>query len=305
LARFPVGQGGKPLDVVSGRPPVLNLRLNSRPDSAGLVRAALGGLAGPFRLREELVNDIKTALSEACNNAVEHAYRGQRGAIAVHVEIGFESVDVSVRDWGGGFQQLAPSGDRLRVGLPVINALADRAEFLTAPGSGTEVRMSFDIRHDPRRDALLARVEESEDLEAWAPWRRGLSGDVVVTLLPQELLGAVLEPLTSALAARSRFSLERFSDVYLLSRAIAAHMKSAAASGRVSFALGADEQQLDLTVGPLQPGTCRELQAMADSDRLEASVARLADELACEPLDGSELLRIVVKEHERAARNHA
>jgi anti-sigma regulatory factor (Ser/Thr protein kinase) len=291
--------------MVSGRPPMLNLRLNSRPDSAGLVRAALGGLAGPFRLREELVGDLKTAISEACNNAVEHAYRGQSGAIAVHVEVGLESVDVSVRDWGGGFQHLAPSGDRLRVGLPVINALADRAEFLTAPGSGTEVRMSFDIHHDPRRDGLLARVEESEDLEAWTPWRRGLTGDVVVTLLPRELLTGVLEPLTRALAARSRFSLERFSDAYLVTRAIAAHVESAASSGRVSFALDADDQELNLTIGPLQPGAGNQLRGMGSSERLEASVARLADELTCEPIDGSELLRIVVKDREPTARNHA
>src|SRR5579884_3967817 len=116
--------------MVSGRPPILNLRLNSREDSAGLVRAALGGLVAPLMLREELVNDLKTTISEACNNAVEHAYRGQRGAIAVHLDIGFETIEVSVRDWGGGFQHLAPAGERMRVGLPVINALADRAEFL-------------------------------------------------------------------------------------------------------------------------------------------------------------------------------
>jgi anti-sigma regulatory factor (Ser/Thr protein kinase) len=290
--------------MVSGRPPILNLRLHSRPESAGLVRAALGGLVAPFRLREELVNDLKTTISEACNNAVEHAYRGQSGAIAVHLDIGFESVDVSVRDWGGGFQHLTPAGDRLRVGLPLINALADRAEFLTAPGSGTEVRMSFDIRHDPRRDGLLARVEESEDLEAWAPWRRGMSGDVVVTLLPSELVAGVLEPLTSALAARSRFSLERFSDMYLLTQAIGAHVRSSASSGRVSFALGADEQQLHLTVGPLQPGSGQALQRMGSSDRLEASAARLADELACEPVENSELLRVVVRNRDRA-HNHA
>lgn len=291
--------------MVNGRPPILNLRLNSRRDSAGLVRAALGGLVSPLRLREELVNDLKTTISEACNNAVEHAYRGQRGAIAVHLDVGFESVDVSVRDWGGGFQHLAPAGDRLRVGLPLINALADRAEFLTAPGSGTEVRMSFDIRHDPRRDGLLARVEESEDLEAWAPWRRGMAGDVVVTLLPRELLAGVLEPLTSALAARSRFSLERFSDMYLLTRAIAAHVQSAASSARISFALGADEQQLDLTIGPLRAGAGEELQRMASSGRLEASAARLADEVVYEPIENSELLRVVVSDRERAARNHA
>jgi anti-sigma regulatory factor (Ser/Thr protein kinase) len=150
LAVFPSIGRGIISYVVSGGPAVLNLRLNSRPDSAGLVRAALGGLAVPFALRAELLDDVKTAISEACNNAVDHAYRGQSGAITVRVDIGLESVEASVRDWGGGFQRLAPAGDRLRVGLPLINALADRTEFLTAPGSGTEVRMGFDIRHDPR-----------------------------------------------------------------------------------------------------------------------------------------------------------
>lgn len=279
--------------MVTGHPAILNLRLNSRPDSAGLVRAALGGLAAPFSLRPELVNDLKTAISEACNNAVEHAYRGQSGAIAVHLDVGPEGVEVSVRDWGGGFQKLAPTGDHLRVGLPVINALADRAEFLTAPGSGTEVRMGFDMRHDPRRDGLLARVEESEDLEAWTPWRRGLAGDVVVTLLPCELLPGVLEPLTSALAARARFDLERFSDVYLVTGEVAAHVLTAASSARVSFALSAHEHQLDLTIGPLRAGA---------GAVLRPHIAAAADEFATERLDGSELVRVVVRDGDRIPR---
>jgi hypothetical protein len=216
--------------------------------------------------------------------------------------VGVESIDVSVRDWGGGFQQLVPAGDRLRVGLPLINALADRAEFLTAPGNGTEVRMGFDIRHDARRDELLARVEESEDLEAWTPWRRGLSGDVVVTLLPADLLAGVLEPLTSALAARSRFSLERFSDMYLITRALAAYVRSTASSGRVSFAIGAGEQQLDLTIGPLRAGAAEQLREMASTDRPEASLARLATEFRAESIDSSELLRVVVGDSGRIPR---
>ena len=179
---------GSNLIMVSGRPSTLNLRLNSRPDAAGLVRAVIGGLAAPFALRPEIVNDLKTVVSEACNNAVDHAYRGESGAIAVRLDIQLEEIEVTVRDWGGGFQELAPTGDHLRVGLPLINALADRAEFRTAPGSGTEVRMGFDLRHDPRRTDTLVHLEDSEDLEAWMPWRRGLSGDVVVTLLPRDLL---------------------------------------------------------------------------------------------------------------------
>jgi anti-sigma regulatory factor (Ser/Thr protein kinase) len=278
---------------------VLNLRLNSRPDTAGLVRAVLGGVAMPFALRPELLNDLKTVVSEACNNAVDHAYRGDTGAIAVRVELQLEEIEVSVRDWGGGFHQVAPAGDHLRVGLPLINALADRTEFLTAPGSGTEVRMGFDLRHDPRRTETLMRLEDAEDLEAWTPWRRGLAGDVVVTLLAKDLLPSVLEPLTSALAARSRFSLERFSDVYLVAHAVCKHVHTAASSSRISFSLTARDQRLEFTIGPLGVGTGERLQAIDPEADNDSSVAELADEIAFEQLDHSELLRVVLIDRER------
>jgi anti-sigma regulatory factor (Ser/Thr protein kinase) len=285
--------------VVSGRPSALNLRLNSRPDAAGLVRAVFGGIATPFALRPELLNDLKTVVSEACNNAVEHAYRGETGAIAVRVDIQLEEIEVTIRDWGGGFQQLARDGDRLRVGLPLISALADRAEFLSASGSGTEVRMGFDLRHDPRRTDTLMHLEDAEDLEAWLPWRRGLVGDVVVTLLARDLLPSVLEPLTSALAARSRFSLERFSDVYIVTRAVCKHVRTAASSSRVSFALTARDQRLELTIGPLGIGTGERLQGIGPDAGNDRSVAELADEIAFEQLDRAELLRVVLIDRER------
>ncbi len=278
---------------------MLNLRFNSRPDSAALVRAVLGRIATPFALRPELLNDLKTVVSEACNNAVDHAYRGESGAIAVRVDIQLEEIDVTVRDWGGGFQQPAPAGDdRLRVGLPLINALADRVDFRTAPGSGTEVRMGFDLRHDPRRTDTLVRLEDTEDIEAWLPWRRGLAGDVVVTPLAHDLLPCVLEPLTSALAARSRFSLERFSDVYIVTRAVCKHVRTAASSSQISFSLTAREQRLELVIGPLGIGTGERLQAIDPDANNDQSVAQLADEIAFEQLDQSELLRVVLIDRE-------
>ncbi len=245
------------------------------------------------------MNDLKTVVSEACNNAVDHAYRGESGAIGVRVDIQLEEIEVTVRDWGGGFQQLAPAGDRLRAGLPLINTLADRAEFLTAPGSGTEVRMGFDLRHDPRRTDTLVHLEDAEDLEWWLPWRHGLAGDVVVTLLAQALLPNVLEPLTSALAARSRFSLERFSDVYIVTRAVCKHVRTAASSSRVTFSLAARDQRLELTIGPLGVGTGERLQAIDPDAGNDHSVAELADEIAFEQLEHSELLRVVLIDRER------
>ena len=158
--------------------------------------------------------------------------------------------------------------------------------------------MGFDLRHDPRRTEMLVRLEDAEDPEAWMPWRRGLTGDVVVTMLPTELLPAVLEPLTSALCARSRFSLERFSDVYIVARALTKHVSACASGSRVSFSLTAREQRIELTIGPLRPGSGERLQAVGTADQ-DAPVVELADELAFEALDHFELLRVVLIDHER------
>ena len=105
----------------TGQPPFLNLRLNSRADTAGLLRAALGGLATPFSLRAELVNDVKTAISEACNNAVEHAYRGQSGAIGAHV-------------------RSAASSDRVSFALSADEQRLDLTIGPLQPGAGNRLR---------------------------------------------------------------------------------------------------------------------------------------------------------------------
>ena len=120
-----------------------------------------------------------------------------------------------------------------------------------------------------------------------------------MTLLARDLLPCVLEPLTSALAARSRFSLERFSDVFIVTRALAKHVRAAASSSRVSFSLTARDQRLELTIGPLKPGTSELLRIVDPAAADEASVADLADELGIESVDRSELLRVVLIDHQR------
>src|SRR5258707_5799480 len=56
------------------------LQLDSSPETLTLVRGALGGMADLLSLDVELLDDLKTAVSEACNNVVMHAYGGGSGA---------------------------------------------------------------------------------------------------------------------------------------------------------------------------------------------------------------------------------
>jgi serine/threonine-protein kinase RsbW len=275
------GKAGDTLDVTEDFSAV-RLELDSRPEAPALVRAALAGAAQSLGLDSELFDDLKTAVSEACNNAVLYAYAGKPGPLVVELEIHADGVDATIRDWGGGIQYVGPSDERMGVGLAVISALADRAEFIRAPDGGTEVRMSFKNRGAPIRPLPGPR---DDDLAGGMPMP--LSGDVVVTVWPVGLLGGVLGRVARAVAARTHLSLDRFSDIYLVADTVTALAQSAAGSAPITFAVTAAHKRLELTVGPFRPGNGARILGEGVTD-----VAGLALEL----VDDYELLHAVVEE---------
>ena len=152
----------------------MRLELSSRPESVTLVRVMLGGIAEWFSFDPELLDDLKTAVSEACNNVVMHAYGDETGPLVVSLAVTADGAEVTVRDWGSGIQHVAPSQDRIGVGLAVISAVAKRAEFLSPNDGGTEVRMLFG-RHEPPVQSEHQLPESEPVLPI-----NGLNGDVVV-----------------------------------------------------------------------------------------------------------------------------
>jgi serine/threonine-protein kinase RsbW/stage II sporulation protein AB (anti-sigma F factor) len=105
----------------------------------------LGGVAEALRLDVELLEDIRLAVSEACANAVIHAYEGEAsGLMDIDVHAADGDLEVVIRDHGIG---MAPRADSpgLGVGLPLMASLAGSMELLSPPGGGTEVRMRFPL----------------------------------------------------------------------------------------------------------------------------------------------------------------
>ena len=64
---------------VTTESPTVRLDLESKPETLTIVRGMLGGVAEPLAMDAELLDDLKTAVSEACNNVVLHAYEGEPG----------------------------------------------------------------------------------------------------------------------------------------------------------------------------------------------------------------------------------
>jgi anti-sigma regulatory factor (Ser/Thr protein kinase) len=275
--------------VIEDRPAV-RLELDSSPETLTLVRGALGAVAEVLALDPELLDDLKTAVSEACNNVVMHAYDGVPGPLAVLLYVRADAIEVLVRDQGSGIPLSAPADDRMQgVGLPIIRALAQKAEFRRLPEGGTEVWMSFAGQRDGT--PLFERPGDPAPEDGWV---ERLSGDAVVSLSPVSFLGSVLGRLARALAARARFSLDRFSDVYLITDAVAAHAARAARGSRIAFGLSTNSRRLELTIGPFRPVSGSELREERPVRDVGSALVMLSDAVEVERADGDEMLRVVM-----------
>jgi serine/threonine-protein kinase RsbW len=271
--------------------PSVTLQLDSSPETLTLVRGVLGGWAEGLNLDPELLDDIKTAVSEACNNVVMHAYGGGSGPLCVCLYVESDTIEVLVRDQGSGIPVLTPSDDRLQgVGIPIMRALAGQTAFRPLADGGTEVWMQFDGR---REGELLYQRQDESALEDG--WKDSLRGDAVVSLSPISFVGGVLGRLARALAARARFSLDRFSDVYLVTDALAAHALQAASSSRIAFGIKTDVRRLELTLGPLRPGASDELRTDSTGD-VASALRLLTDELEVVGENGTEALRLLMRD---------
>jgi hypothetical protein len=240
---------------------------------------------------------MKTAISEACNNVVVHAYDVGTGPLEVELRLAADLILATVRDEGRGIPEMADPDEGVHgVGVPLIKALADEVMFLSETDDGTEVRMEFAGRR--RGEALFTLPEE---VTAEDGWQKQLAGAVVATLSPVAFLGPVLGRLARALAARARFSLDRFSDVYLVTDAIAAHAVATARSGRVAFSIDAEARRLEISVGPLAHGSSAAVRAEARVTEPESALLLLSDTVDGVPLAGGEMLRVVMTDAPRPA----
>jgi anti-sigma regulatory factor (Ser/Thr protein kinase) len=89
-------------------------------------------------------DDLALAISEAVTNALVHGYReGAGGMIELHGYVDGEECVVEVIDRGVGMRP-HPARHGLRMGLPVISALAKSVEIVGLD-PGTAIRMRFAV----------------------------------------------------------------------------------------------------------------------------------------------------------------
>jgi serine/threonine-protein kinase RsbW len=129
----------------------VTLSFAARPEYLVLARLALTGIGVAERLGSEDVADLKLAVTEACTNAIEHAYGGDGGnqEITISFTIAPEALTVEVSDRGAGFDpseireiESEPTGTERGMGLAIIVSLTDELSVVSSNGDGSSVRFS-------------------------------------------------------------------------------------------------------------------------------------------------------------------
>lgn len=124
-------------------PIVTELRLPSR---LGFEKVAMGTAASVAQMMgfsADRVEDLKTAVAEACINAIEHGNKlNDRLVVVVTLSMDVESLEVKIADHGTGVQQElhVPDMDRKMLGeedprgmgMFLIQALVDEVEYVSA-----------------------------------------------------------------------------------------------------------------------------------------------------------------------------
>jgi serine/threonine-protein kinase RsbW len=134
----------------SGDAQSIRLVIPAKPEYITLGRLALTGIA---RLRTEplpqdVLGDLKLALTEACTNSVRHAYADGEGSVEILYELHGDRLVVEVSDRGEGFEPPAEPGNALEqeelseggLGIAIIEALADEFEIGAGPNGGSRLR---------------------------------------------------------------------------------------------------------------------------------------------------------------------
>jgi serine/threonine-protein kinase RsbW len=130
----------------------IELRL---PSKLGYEKVAMNTAASVAKLMgftEERVEDLKTAVAEACINAMEHGNKLDESlSVGVTLSIIANTLEVKVSDTGEGPQhathppdidkKMLGEEDPRGMGMFLIQALVDEAEWVSAPPAGSYARM--------------------------------------------------------------------------------------------------------------------------------------------------------------------
>ena len=132
--------------TLATKTPDIELALPARAANIAIVRHAFGALGEALAVDEQILSNIRLAVTEACTNVVVHAYPdGEEGQLEILATLQEEKLVVVVRDEGPGIGP-RPDSPGLGLGLPLIASLTESVQLgRDDEDKRTEVRMTFPL----------------------------------------------------------------------------------------------------------------------------------------------------------------
>ncbi len=132
----------------------VTLNLPATADYVDIVRLNLYGIASKMGFSYEDIEDMKVAVSEACNNSVLYAYGQEGGLVEVVFGVNREELTITVKDEGVSFSlpgnEPSDTAPTLHdkdlhdveiggLGFYLMQALMDDVSVVSESGKGTQV----------------------------------------------------------------------------------------------------------------------------------------------------------------------
>ncbi len=132
---------------------MISISLPYKPEYVSIARLTASAIANKMGFNIEEIEDIKVAISEACNNAVLHGKKNEHN-FDIEFTVEANRFIIEVQDRGKGFEvNKCPNPDLCNpkesgLGIFIIKSLMDEVDICSNPGKGTEIKMIKFLQED-------------------------------------------------------------------------------------------------------------------------------------------------------------
>lgn len=139
--------------VKSPKPEAIELKLPAKTEYMNVVRLSIAGIGERMDFSVDDIEDIKTAVCEACINSIRHGYQekvSEENLIHIRFLIHPKKLEIVITDTGKGFdtsgvdEYLGKPGDEkvegIGLGVQLMKTLMDEVKH-SSSANGTKVRL--------------------------------------------------------------------------------------------------------------------------------------------------------------------
>lgn len=135
---------------------ILNISVNSLISNVAVIRVAISAFISDIEgITIDDIMDVKTSISEAITNSIEHGYDEKEGIVEVMCKIKEEEITAVVKDYGKGIEdiQLAitpaytskPELEHAGLGFTIMESFMDSLQIDSQAGYGTSITLKKKI----------------------------------------------------------------------------------------------------------------------------------------------------------------